>query len=129
MTRETNRPETLDLRVEIARQTRDDAVQLLLEALFYACYDWIVRGRRPVLDEERIARSVKRRLAGLAAVFRSELARRGLTAVELDARLGWSEGRTERVLAEPSELAFVEAELLREELGTRKDRMFVEGTP
>ena len=101
-----------------ARQLSADGVELVLQGVFYACYDWIVEGTEPGLDQDRARRAVKPLMAGLAEGFRAEIARQGLTAGELDARLRWPQGRTERVLAEPSELKSSESLLLCEALGT-----------
>ena len=101
-----------------ARQLSADGAELLLQGVFYACYDWIVEGTEPVLDQERVRQEVEPLMAGLTDAFRAEISRQGLTAGELDARLRWPQGRTERVLAEPSELGSSESLLLCEVLGT-----------
>ena len=110
--------EGLDRKREIARQMSADGVELLLEGTYYACYDWIVKGIEPVLDQARVRRAVKPTMAGLAAALRAEIARQGLTAGELDAWLTWPDGRTEHLLADPSELGFFESLFLCEVLGT-----------
>lgn len=112
------RGKDLDRKIELAREMSVDGVELLLEAVFNACHDWIVEGSEPRLDQDRVRRAVRPLMAGLLVAFRAEISRRGLTAAELDARLGWPEGNTQRMLAEPSELGFVESLLLCEELGT-----------
>ena len=120
-----------DLAVHLhrARQLSADGAELLLEGVFYACHDWIVEGTEPVLDQERSRRAVGPLLAGLADAFRAEIARQGLTAGELDARLRWTAGRTERVLAEPSELESFESLLLCEVLGTTMTDLLPEADP
>lgn len=117
-------PADLDRELRIARQRSADAVEMLLESLFYACYDWIVDGREPELDQDQVRKAVKRDLDELAAALREQLARRGLTPGDLDARLGWPDGRTEHLLAEPSEMGDKEADVLCQELGTSMHELF-----
>ncbi len=122
--RRPRRPDELEGKAGLARRRTGDVVERLLEGVYCACYDWSVDGREPELDQERVRRAVKRRLAGMVAALRAEIARRGLTPGELDDRLRWPAGRTERVLAEPLELGVEEADLLCQELGTSMASLF-----
>lgn len=114
--RRSLRRAVLGWKVEVARQRAADAVEMLLERVFYACYDWMVGDWEPEQDQELVQRSVRRGMAAMVHAFRRELARRGLSVRELNVWLGWPEGRAEEVFAEPSELMHDEALLLCEAL-------------
>lgn len=68
-------------------------------------------------------RRTARRLAGLADLVRTELDRRGLSSRDLDARAGWADGRTERLIAEPAEVSHTEARRLSAALEIPMARM------
>lgn len=98
----------------------DSAVRRKLLELF--C-DALVEGRDLELDEGLKRRRTARRLAGLAGLLRAELDRGGLSPRDLDATMGWPEGRTERLLAEPAEVSHAEARRLSARLETPMGRM------
>ena len=85
----------------------DDSVvrRRLLERFCHA----LEEGHDLELDEDRKRRRTARRLAGQADLVRADLDRRGLSPGDLDDRMGWPKGRTERLLAEPAELTHAEA--------------------
>lgn len=86
--------------------------------------DAIVDGRDLELDKGRVGRRTSERFAAMAELVRAELARRGLSNGELDTRMGWPEGRTERLLAHPSEISHEELRRLSLGLEIPMARMF-----
>ena len=67
-------------------------------------------------DLSNPGRVARRRTAAIVGVLRYRAERRGLSAGELAARLGWSRERLERVFAQPSEILVDEACRLCQEL-------------
>lgn len=115
-----NTPTDLARMVELARHRSADAREVLLEAVYY----WVLDNPAgPVPDQARVRRRVERHLAGLADALRAEIARQGLTPADLDARLAWSEGRTEHLLATPTELDDDELDLLCQGLKTTMNKV------
>ena len=105
------------LMVGLAHQRQADAVELLLQGIFYGCYDWIAKVRAPLA--KAIARiNARRTVAFVARGLKAEITRQGLTPADLDVKLNWPAGHTKHVLARPWRLGFVEAELLCMVLGT-----------
>lgn len=119
-------PTPRELRRKRARARRRvaDTANRLAELVNDANREWILEGHEPEFDEDLAARRTEARLHVFAAGVRAEIARQGLRAGDLDVGLGWPDGRTEQLLAEPWELTLEEAELLCEELKTSMQRLF-----
>lgn len=116
---ENSRPDELKRMAELARQREADSREVLLEGVFYK----VLVGPEAGFDSQRDQRIAGRRLVVLARLLRTVIARQRLTPADLDRRLSWPEGRTERRLAEPSELTQQEFDLLCQSLGSSMDKM------
>lgn len=99
-------------------------MQRLAQLVDAAYRDGRLEGREPDLDEAPASPLTEAWLDGFTVALRAEISRQGRGAGEVDAGLGWPEGRTEGLLADPGELTLEEAELLCEELGTSMYRLF-----
>lgn len=98
----------------------DDVVRgRLLEMLCNAIVDGNLE-----LDEDLVQQRTARRFASMAVLVRAELDRREMSCGELDVLMGWPEGRTKRLLAEPSEVSHEELRRLSLRLEIPMTRMF-----
>jgi hypothetical protein len=114
----------LDAGTESARLMAGQGLEWLLEGLFYACLYWIEKKSRPVLDTVRLQRAADHGLGAIVRCCRTAMAFQGLTAAEVDRRMRWPAGRTERVLARPQELVYGEEMQLAGVLGFQVDQCF-----
>ena len=116
----------LDAAAESARLRAEKGVEWLLEGIFWMCVDWIEKKSSPVLDTARLQQGADRGLGAMVRWYRTAMVLHGLTAAEVDRRMRWPAGRTERVLARPRELVFGEEMELAAVLGFRVDQCFEE---
>lgn len=81
------------------------------------------------LDETKTSRLASRRIVLMAERLRAQAARFGLSHEDLDAEMGWPEGRTESVLSIPEKADHEDVVRLSERLGVPMTRVFELETP
>ena len=126
--KETDREYVADASAELARLRAEQGIERLLEGIYHACLEWIETGRQPELDAARLQEAAERGLDALVRRCREGMATKGLAPAEVDRRMGWPVGRTEQVLARPTELRHGEEIRLADVLGFRLDRCFAEAS-